>query len=75
MQRVRIGLTGLGFVFVVVLLAAALTGAPDGDKAGDNALAGTETNQAAPKDPLEQLGVTPGNADGNRAHSSGNQAR
>ena len=76
MQRVRIGLTGLGFVFVVVLLAAALTGAPDGDKASANGITAAESdNKTAPQEPLAELGVTPGNGDGNSARPAVNQAR
>ncbi|MFN3727939.1 MAG: hypothetical protein ACK4SZ_16730 [Allosphingosinicella sp.] len=73
MQRVRIGLTGLGFVFVAVLLAAALTGTPQNeapitseDLTGENSVA---ANQAAPEEPLAQLGVAP-RADVNQANTS-----
>jgi len=73
MQRVRIGLTGLGFVFVAVLLAAALTGTPQDeapitsqDLTGENAVA---ANQAAPEEPLAELGVAP-RADLNQANST-----
>lgn len=73
MQRVRIGLTGLGFVFVAVLLAAALTGTPQNeapitseDLTGENAVA---ANKAAPEEPLAQLGVAP-RADVNQANTT-----
>lgn len=75
MQRVRIGLTGLGFVFVVVLLAAALTGAPDGEKVSADGMAAIEGNKAAPQEPLAELGVAPGNVDQNGARANANQAR
>jgi hypothetical protein len=78
MQRVRIGLTGLGFVFVSVLLAAALTGEPEAEAPVDgNMLAAKPGNQAsAPKEPLAELGVTPGNADSNgAAPANSNQAQ
>jgi hypothetical protein len=76
MQRVRIGLTGLGFVFVAVLLAAALTGqAGDEAPVSSNGIAPLQQNkQAAPQEPLAELGVTPGNADAN-GHSAVNQAQ
>lgn len=61
MQRVRIGLTGLGFVFVAVLLATALAGAPESE-APVNAN-GAPQNDQAPKEPLAELGAAPGNAD------------
>lgn len=71
MQRVRIGLTGLGFVFVAVLLAAALTGEPENEApitsnsvGGENSAAGND--QTAPEEPLAQLGVAP-RADLNQA--------
>ena len=69
MQRVRIGLSGLAIVFLLVLLAAALFGLSSNestigtDKTGNvvaveagNAIEGTDA-----KDPLAELGVTPGN--------------
>lgn len=71
MQRVRIGLTGLACVFLLVLLAAALLGlarheaelsgppARESAAAVENASASAAEN--APKDPLAELGVAPGN--------------
>jgi hypothetical protein len=66
MQRVRIGLTGLAFVFLAVLLAAIFTGqsrtetpitpnsvAPQGP--------GVAAQQAPPEEPLATLGLTPSN--------------
>lgn len=61
MQRVRIGITGLAVVFLVVLLAAAVVGFRAKDRAGDaNATAATNASEAAPADPLAELGVAPG---------------
>ncbi len=73
MQRVRIGLTGLAFVFVLVLLAAVFTSPSEeepitansvehqlGNGAGGNVAGADE-----PKEPLAELGVAPGNADSN----------
>jgi len=63
MQRVRIGLTGLGFVFVAVLLATALAGAPESEApVTANGVAAAENDQT-PREPLAELGVAPGNAD------------
>lgn len=61
MQRVRIGLTGLGFVFVAVLLATALTGEPETGTpaAGNKAATGTAGDQ--PKEPFSELGYAPKN--------------
>lgn len=74
MQRVRIGLTGLAFVFVLVLLAAVFSNASD-DEAPITANTieqqmspGAEVAnaaEAAPKEPLAELGVAPGNVDSN----------
>ena len=59
MQRIRIGLTGLAFVFLLVLLGTVVSrssreGAvlPDASNASRNA--------AEPTDPLSDLGVAPG---------------
>ena len=72
MQRVRIGLTGLAFVFVLVLLAAIFTSPSDEQPITGNLIdqqmkIGGSVNQidAEPKEPLAELGVAPGNADSN----------
>ena len=77
MQRVRIGLTGLAFVFLAVLLAAVFTRNPtreapitpnliEQQKAGASAAAPAAPAAAQPTEPLAVLGVAPGNADANR---------
>ena len=72
MQRVRIGLTGLAFVFILVLLGAVFTSPSAEDpitantiEQQRNAAALPPANEAEPKEPLAELGVAPGNADGN----------
>ncbi|HEY5712448.1 MAG TPA: hypothetical protein VIT38_11185 [Allosphingosinicella sp.] len=78
MQRVRIGLTGLGFVFLAVLLAAIFTGSSQDEtritpnlieqqKAGPHAAASVQPQPAQPAEPLAELGVAPGNVDANAA--------
>jgi hypothetical protein len=74
MQRVRIGLTGLAFVFVLVLLGAVFTSASDEEPITANSIQqqmtpGELANAAEnePKEPLAELGVAPGNADTNSA--------
>ena len=78
MQRVRIGLTGLAFVFLAVLLAAVFTRNPtreapitpnliEQQKAGGSSSAQAAPAAAQPAEPLAQLGVAPGNADSNRS--------
>ena len=83
MQRVRIGLTGLAFVFVLVLLAAVFTTpsseAPitansieQGRTGGKNPV--ESSAQDEPKEPLAELGVAPGNADSNGNAGAGGVA-
>lgn len=77
MQRVRIGLTGLAFVFLVVLLAAVFTRNPAGEAPLTPNLIEQQRNGVNPAaqpaqpagrtDPLAELGVAPGNADSNGA--------
>jgi hypothetical protein len=78
MQRVRIGLTGLAFVFLAVLLAAVFTRNPtreapitlnliEQQKGGAAAPVQAPPATTQPTEPLAQLGVAPGNADSNRA--------
>lgn len=81
MQRVRIGLTGLAFVFVMVLLAAIFTRYSDEEPITANSIAqaGKGGNASAdddgePKEPLAELGVAPGNADTNSATTNEGQA-
>lgn len=76
MQRVRIGLTGLGFVFLVVLLAAVFTSqtrdeAPVSANLMEPPPAGTPAAPPPPEaqaaEPLATLGVAPGNVDSNES--------
>jgi hypothetical protein len=70
MQRVRIGLTGLAFVFVLVLLGTVFSRASDEEPITANGIemqqvpgAQAKAEDANPKEPLAELGVAPGNAD------------
>ena len=75
MQRVRIGLTGLAFVFLVVLLAMVFTREPAGEPPITPNLLEQQRRgsppppaapvPAAPTEPLAELGVAPGNAESN----------
>ncbi len=58
MQRVRIGLTGLAFVFLLVLLGAAISRWGE-DGPGTNAVVEVD-KEAEPNEPLAELGVAPG---------------
>jgi hypothetical protein len=81
MQRVRIGLTGLAFVFVLVLLGAVFTSPSSEERITANMLErgmlpgpgntpSPQVNEAEPKEPLAELGVAPGNADVNSAKAA-----
>ncbi len=72
MQRVRIGLTGLAFVFLAVLLAMVFSRQPVGEAPiTPNLLEQQRTGAppapepSNPTEPLAELGVAPGNADSN----------
>ena len=67
MQRIRYGLTGLGLVFLIVLLGTAII-----RSGGEDASTNSAANVAQPNDPLSELGVAPGQDVGqNLANSSG----
>ena len=67
-QRIRIGLTGLAFAFLLVLLASVISrSGEDEDPAGATA-DNVQANEAEPDEPLAKLGVAPGgNTVDNRA--------
>lgn len=58
MQRVRIGLTGLAFVFLLVLLGAAISRWGEDDTV--NTAVAEVNADAEPNEPLAELGVAPG---------------
>ncbi|HEY0626243.1 MAG TPA: hypothetical protein VGD10_05860 [Allosphingosinicella sp.] len=68
-QRVRIGLTGLAFVFILVLLGAIFASASEEEPITANMIdkqiadGGAAKVEAEPKEPLAELGVAPGNAE------------
>jgi hypothetical protein len=79
-QRVRIGLTGLAFVFILVLLGAIFARPSDEEPAANVVDRLTSRNQAAPpaaanealpKEPLAELGVAPGGAEENGTNAAG----
>jgi len=79
MQRVRIGLTGLGFVFLAVLLAAVFTSQRQDEapitanlieqqqRSGGEPAPAPPVAEAPSAEPLAELGVAPGNVDSNAA--------
>src|SRR5438552_18210583 len=54
-QRIRIGLTGLAFAFLLVLLGSIIS-----RSSRDNANTGKQTVANEPSEPLAELGVAPG---------------
>ena len=62
MQRIRIGLSGLAFVFLFVLLFAAIT-----RSSNDEGVNVAEVNSGEPNEPLAELGVAPGQSIDNEA--------
>jgi len=58
-QRIRIGLTGLAFAFLLVLLGSIISRSTRDDTV--NAVAQATTNE--PSEPLAELGVAPGAAE------------
>ena len=62
MQRIRYGLTGLAFVFLMMLLGTAIT--RSGDEPGNTA--GQQQSEQK-SDPLAELGVAPGEGSDNQA--------
>jgi hypothetical protein len=57
-QRIRIGLTGLAFAFLLVLLGSVISRSRDEEPAAPNAA--MQANEAEPNEPLADLGVAPG---------------
>ena len=55
-QRIRIGLTGLAFAFLLVLLGSVIIRSPSDGPSPSRA----EVNDAEPNEPMAQLGVAPG---------------
>lgn len=61
-QRIRIGLTGLAFAFLLVLLASIISRSGSDDAARQQ-MTNADANAAEPNEPLAELGVAPGAAD------------
>jgi hypothetical protein len=73
-QRIRIGLTGLAFVFLLVVLGTAIS------RSGDNAAPPRTTDNLAeesmPNEPLAEIGAAPGTAAANETVAeSGNTSQ
>jgi hypothetical protein len=57
MHRIRVGLIGLAWVFLLVMVATAFLHATGSDRIANDAA----QNADAPSEPLAELGVAPGN--------------
>lgn len=73
MQRVRIGLTGLAFVFLLVLLGAAISRWGAEEPVSVNAAATNVVEE--PNEPLAELGVAPGDSSASNASQNRSQNR
>lgn len=56
-KRIRIGLTGLAFAFLLVLLGSVISRSRDEDSPPPTQ---EQLNEAEPNEPLAELGVAPG---------------
>lgn len=56
-QRIRIGITGLAFIFLLVVIGSALT--DQGREAADPVEEELVQEEAPPSDPLEEIGAAP----------------
>ena len=68
-QRIRIGLTSLAVVFLIVLVASAITRASRSDS-GNNV---TQATSNEPSEPLAELGVAPGASDTDNNSATNNK--
>lgn len=66
-QRIRIGLTGLAFAFLLVLLGSIISRSSSGDHVNN---AAQEAAGKQPSEPLAELGVAPGASDSATNNSS-----
>ncbi|MCY7339337.1 MAG: hypothetical protein LH465_05215 [Sphingomonas bacterium] len=69
-QRVRIGLTGLAFVFLLVLLGTAISRSSDDPAPTSTNMSGLAAG-AEPEEPLAELGVAPGQSTTDNAAERG----
>lgn len=71
-QRIRIGLTGLAFAFLLVLLGSIISKTSRDNGVGGQT-AGTMPANEGPSEPLAELGVAPGASEiaNNSANSAG----
>jgi hypothetical protein len=66
-QRIRIGLTGLAFAFLLVLLGSVISRSGSDDRAAN---ASNAVLNAEPNEPLAELGVAPGASQTNASETN-----
>jgi hypothetical protein len=59
-QRIRIGLTGLAFAFLLVLLGSVISRSGESASTPPGNAQMADANDAQPEEPLAELGVAPG---------------
>ena len=69
-QRIRIGLTGLAFAFLLVLLGSIIS-----RSSRDEANAAQQTAANEPSEPLAELGVAPGSSESTNASNNSAAAK
>ena len=70
-QRVRIGLTGLAFVFVLVLIGAAITNWSIDPPTANQVIANAMPSE--PNEPLAEIGAAPGDSSAANAATNANK--
>ena len=70
-QRVRIGLTGLAFVFVLVLIGAAITNWSTDPPTANQVIANAMPSE--PNEPLAEIGAAPGESSAANAATNDDQ--
>ncbi len=65
MQRIRIGLTGLAFVFLLVLLGTAIS-----RSSGDSVSPPVQNELKEPNEPLAEIGAAPGATQSNETEEA-----
>ena len=73
MQRVRIGLTGLAFVFLLVVLGTAVSRSGDDEAAPNGVNAAAANANDEPNEPLAELGVAPGESEADNQANAAKQ--
>lgn len=68
-QRIRIGLTGLAFAFLLVLLGSVISRSTR-DEPAPGAISAAQAEDSEPTEPLAKLGVAPGSGSATNNSSS-----